>query len=63
MIEREMKTYAHTANMITSALPHRDLRLQHILSYFSANRIDPIYQQRVMYDILRLTPVPNDDLR
>ena len=63
MIEREIKSYAHTANMITSALPHHDLRLQHILSYFSANRIAPLYQQRVMYDILRLTPIPNDDHR
>jgi len=49
--------------MIISALPHNDYRLQHILSYFSANRIDMIYRQRVMYDIIRLLPISNDDIR
>lgn len=49
--------------MITSALPHNDHRLQHVLSYFSANRIDLIYRQRAMYDIIRLTSIPNDDIR
>lgn len=49
--------------MITSALPHNDYRLQHVLSYFSANRVDLIYRQRVMFDILRLATVPNDDIR
>ena len=49
--------------MITSALPHTDYRLQHILSYFTANRIDLTYRQRAMYDIIRLTSIPNDDIR
>ncbi|CAF4151954.1 unnamed protein product, partial [Adineta steineri] len=49
--------------IITSALPHNDLRLQHILSYFSANRVELIYRQRAIYDIIRLTSIPNDDIR
>jgi len=49
--------------MITSELPHVDHRLQHVLSYFSANRIESIYRQRVMYDIIRLLSIPNDDIR
>ena len=63
MIDREIKNYPHTANMLTSALPYHDHRLQHILSYFSVNRTESIYRQRVMHDILRLTPVPNEDIR
>jgi hypothetical protein len=58
-----MKSYAPTANVITSALPHNDHRLQHILSYLSANRIDLLYRQRVMYDIIRLLPISHDDIR
>lgn len=49
--------------MITSALPKTDYRLQHVLSYFSANRVELIYRQRAMYDIIRLTSIPNDDTR
>jgi hypothetical protein len=49
--------------MITLTLPHHDYRLQHILSYLSANRIDIIYRKRVMYDIIRLLPNTNDDIR
>jgi hypothetical protein len=49
--------------MITSALPHTDYRLQHILSFLSSNRIEIIYRQRAMYDIIRLTSIPNDDIR
>jgi hypothetical protein len=49
--------------MITSALPYTDYRLQHVLSFFSANRIDLLYRQRAMYDIIRLTSIPNDDIR
>ena len=49
--------------MVTSALPHLDYRLQHVLSYLSANGYDIIYQQRAMYDIIRLLPGPNDDIR
>jgi hypothetical protein len=63
IVDKEIKTYFPTANIITSALPHNDYRLQHVLSYFSANRIDLIYRQRVMYDIIRLTSIPNDDIR
>ncbi|CAF3325058.1 unnamed protein product [Rotaria socialis] len=63
IVEKEIKTYLHTANMITSALPHNDYRLQHILSFLSVNRVDSIYRQRVMYDIIRLTTFPNDDIR
>lgn len=63
IVDKEIKTYSPTANIITSALPHNDHRLQHVLSYFSANRIDTIYRQRVMYDIIRLLPIPNDDIR
>ena len=50
-------------NTITSALPYHDYRLQHILSYLSANRINMLYRQRVMYDIIRLLPISNDDIR
>ncbi|CAF3727151.1 unnamed protein product [Rotaria sp. Silwood1] len=63
IIDKEIKTYSPTANIIASALPHNDYRLQHVLSYFSANRIDIIYRQRIMYDIIRLLPISNDDIR
>ncbi|CAF3670140.1 unnamed protein product [Adineta steineri] len=63
IVDKEIKTYSPTANIITSALPHNDLRLQHILSYFSANRVELIYRQRAIYDIIRLTSIPNDDIR
>ncbi|CAF3634590.1 unnamed protein product [Rotaria sordida] len=63
IVEKEIKTYLHTANIITSALPHNDYRLQHVLSYLSANRVESIYRQRVMYDIIRLATFPNDDIR
>lgn len=52
-----------TSNIITSALPYSDHRLQHILSYLSVNRIDMFYRQRVMYDIIRLLPISNDDIQ
>ncbi|CAF1020451.1 unnamed protein product [Adineta ricciae] len=63
IVDKEIKIYSHTANIITSALPHNDYRLQHVLSYFSANRVGTIYRQRAMYDIIRLTSIPNDDTR
>ncbi|CAF3719635.1 unnamed protein product [Rotaria sordida] len=63
IIEKEIKTYSPTTNIITSALPYHDYRLQHVLAYLSANRIDMIYRQRVIYDIIRLLPISNDDIR
>ncbi|CAF1147249.1 unnamed protein product [Adineta steineri] len=63
IIEKEIKNYTLTANLITSALPHHDYRLQHILLYLSANHIDIIYRQRVMYDIIRVLPNSNNNIR
>ncbi|CAF4829872.1 unnamed protein product, partial [Rotaria socialis] len=63
IVDKEIRNYSPTANIITSTLPHNEYRLQHVLSYFSVNRIEMIYRQRVMYDIIRLLPVSNDDIR
>ncbi|CAF3845140.1 unnamed protein product [Rotaria magnacalcarata] len=63
IVDKEIKNYSPTANIIASTLAHNDYRLQHVLSYFSVNRIEMIYRQRVMYDIIRLLPISNDDIR
>lgn len=63
MVNKAIVEYTLSANQVTSLLPHKDHRLQHILSYCSTNRIDKIYRQRVMFDIIRLLPLSTDDIR
>ncbi|CAF4499634.1 unnamed protein product, partial [Didymodactylos carnosus] len=60
---KEIKRNTYTSNQITSELPQVDRRLSHFITYLTANRIDNIYKQRAMYDIIRLIPHSNDDIR
>lgn len=63
MIDKEIKTYDFPASMIASTLLHQDLRLQHVLVYFSANRIEQIYRQRLVLDLIRLSSIPQEETR
>lgn len=63
IITKEIKNYHTIASTISSSPSHQDIRLQHILVYCSANQIPIIYQQRIMFDVIRFLPISNDDTR
>ncbi|UJR30705.1 hypothetical protein I4U23_018225 [Adineta vaga] len=63
IVDEQIKAYQSSEHTLLSQLPQRDYRLEHILSYFVANRTDVIYQQRVMLDIIRLLPIDDNDIR
>ncbi|CAF0892278.1 unnamed protein product, partial [Didymodactylos carnosus] len=62
-VDKEIKRNTYSSNQITSDLPQTDHRLSHFITYLSANRVDNIYKQRALIDIIRLIQLSNDDIR